>query len=167
VNQSGRFVEQRAPGVALHVSYCAIFCQSKIEYESLASLAASNGILGNDTATGPVFAIRPLNTDYGKLRILKIRVADPTRPERGDADFRLDDYEDFKAAYLSQPHFTLIERPGFEMIELYQPSMPVRAYFSNPPVEKHANLPAALAEAERRWLSKDGEVTHSDVPEMA
>lgn len=67
--------------------------------------------------------------------LLKIRKPDPTRPERGDADFTLRDYNSFKEKYLKDAeHFKLIDRGNFEMIELKDPKFDVRSYFSNIPL---------------------------------
>lgn len=68
----------------------------------------------------------------GTLPLLKIRQPDPTRPERGDADFTLSDYKAFKQWALVQPGFKVITRTNMEMIELMQPGYNVRVYFSYP-----------------------------------
>lgn len=71
---------------------------------------------------------------------MKIRQPDKTRPEQGDADFTVDNFEDFKKKYISQDHFKLIPRDGFEMIELMDNEFDVRSYFSNPPLDKQLNI---------------------------
>jgi hypothetical protein len=88
------------------------------------------------TPTGPIFLLKsPLNTAGGILRLVKIRSPDPARPQRGDADFTVPDYLAFKRQFLGNKGFSLIERPGIEMIELVDPKFDVRAYFSNPPLD--------------------------------
>ena len=119
--------EKEAP-----VNYACIFAQNKTEYEELAKIARQMGPIVQDTAMGPVFHIAPLSTVAGTLDLLKIRKPDPKRPERGDADFTVTDYDSFKKAYLGKPGFNIIKRPEMEMIELIDPSYNAIAYFSCP-----------------------------------
>ncbi len=114
------------------VNYACIFSQRAEEYEEMVKTAHELGPIVEDTAMGPVFHIAPLMTDAGALRLLKIRRPDPKRPERGDGDFTVADYEKFKKTYLGQPGFHLIKRPKMEMIELADPAFNVLAYFSHP-----------------------------------
>jgi hypothetical protein len=85
-----------------------------------------------------------ITTPAGILRVLKIRKPDPTRTERGDADFSINNYHEFKNHVLSRPGFSLIRRPKTEMIELIDNNFDVRAYFSYPPVETHDGIKEAL-----------------------
>ena len=108
---------------------------SEAEYEELISLVRRTGAtVAQETAMGPVFQIASVSTEAGDLRLLKIRRPDPKRPERGDADFTLPDYQKFKTAYLSRSGFSLIERSDMEMIELVDPAFDVIAYYSYPPL---------------------------------
>jgi hypothetical protein len=127
------------------VSWCCVFCQSDEEYSRLTIAGEGQGVLAQETHNGPVFVMPPLPTPSGSLRVFKIRQPDPTRPERGDADFASTDYEAFKAGCLGLPGFKLIRKPEFEMIELMAPGRDVRVYFSNPPVEEHSGIREALA----------------------
>jgi hypothetical protein len=122
------------------VNYACIFCQNDEQYDSLAALAQEIGKVIEETPTGPLFHIQPLDTAAGKLQLLKIRKPDATRPELGDADFTVSDYPEFKKKYLSQEGFSLIVRKNFEMIELVDPKFNVRAYFSNPPLDKQLGI---------------------------
>lgn len=114
------------------VNYACIFTHSQAEFEELRALSHQLGSLAHETSTGPVFNIAPLPTASGDLTILKIRRPDPNRPERGDADFTVSDYQRFKTTYLPTPGFSLIERENMEMIELSDPSFDVLAYYSHP-----------------------------------
>ncbi|MBI4092820.1 MAG: hypothetical protein HY420_02745 [Candidatus Kerfeldbacteria bacterium] len=114
------------------VNYACIFTQNLSEYEEMVNVARKLGPVAEDTAMGPVFHISPLTTDAGMLRLLKIRRPDPKRPERGDADFTVADYEKFKESYIGRPGFGLIKRPEMEMVELADPAFNVLAYFSHP-----------------------------------
>lgn len=123
--------EEKAP-----VNYACIFSQNDEQYASLVSATRKLGEIIEETPTGPLFHIQPLDTVAGKLRLLKIRKPDVERPELGDADFTVANYPEFKRKYLSQKGFTLIPRKNFEMIELIDSKFDVRAYFSNPPLDK-------------------------------
>ena len=127
--------EEKAP-----VNYACIFCQNDEQYNSLVAVAQEIGKIIEETPTGPLFHIQPLNTIAGKLQLLKIRKPDTTRPELGDADFTVSNYLEFKRKYLSQKGFSLIVRKNFEMIELVDPLFNVRAYFSNPPLNKQFGI---------------------------
>jgi len=127
--------EKNAP-----VNYACIFCQSDEQYDSLVTLTQEIGKVVEETPTGPLFHIQPLDTIAGKLQLLKIRKPDTTRPELGDADFTVSNYTEFKKKYLSQKGFSLIVRKNFEMIELVDPKFNVRAYFSNPPLDKQFKI---------------------------
>jgi len=122
------------------VNYACIFTQNPKEFEELLSLTAQMGRIAEQTAMGPVFQIEPLETVAGTLQLLKIRRPDPKRPERGDADFTVSNYETFKRAYLSKPGFSLITRPRMEMIELADPSYDVLAYYSHPTLSEVLRL---------------------------
>jgi hypothetical protein len=123
------------------VNYACIFSQSKGEYIELLDAAGGIGKVVDETPTGPLFQIIALKTVSGALNLLKIRVPDATRPERGDADFTVSDFQGFKERYLPKDGFKLIERgEGVEMIELMDPEFDVRAYFSNPPLDKQLGI---------------------------
>ncbi|MDD5341734.1 MAG: hypothetical protein PHI73_00115 [Patescibacteria group bacterium] len=130
-----KFVNDPAP-----VNYACIFCQNDEEYTSVINLAGQLGKVVQETKTGPLFQIAPLPTVAGNLQLLKIRKPDPTRPERGDADFTLSNYDEFKKAHLNQKGFSLIDKGNFEMIEYMEPGTAVRVYFSNPPLDKQLGI---------------------------
>lgn len=121
------------------VNYACIFCQSEEEQTSFLEEAHKLGTIIQETSSGPLFNIS-LDTVAGKLQLLKIRQPDPTRPERGDADFTVSDYPAFKEKYLNQPGFSLIKKDNFEMIELCEKDNNVRVYFSDPPLDKQLGL---------------------------
>ena len=123
-----------------HVNYACIFSQSDSEYKDLLMTAQKIGKVIEKTPTGPLFQINSLDTISGKLNLLKIRLPDSKRPERGDADFTVSDYPKFKKRYLSKKGFKLITRDNFEMIELYIPGFNARVYFSYPPLDRQFGL---------------------------
>ncbi len=122
------------------VNYACFFSQSKKEYNDLIKEAHKLGKIIEKTPTGPLFQINPLKTISGKLQLLKIRAPDSTRKEMGDADFTIAKYNTFKKKVLSKKGFSLISRTGYEMIELVDPAFDVRAYFSNPPIDRKLGL---------------------------
>ena len=122
------------------IDYCCIFSQSKEECNELEDCVQKIGRLLNKTATGNLYQINQVETECGVLRVLKIRIPDITRPEMGDIDFIIDNYDEFKEEYLQEENFKLIQRETFEMIELMDNDFNVRVYFPNPPVTKQFEL---------------------------
>ena len=129
------FVHEDAP-----VNYVCIFCQNDDEYTSFLTATQELGKIIQETPTGPVFHIKSLKTVSGILQLLKIRKPDSTRTERGDADFTLSNYEEFKKQHIGQKGFSHISRKHSEMIELMDPSFNVRVYFSHPPLDKELGI---------------------------
>jgi hypothetical protein len=127
--------EKKAP-----VNYACVFCQSDEQYKSLVTIIQKIGNIVEETPTGPLFHIQPLDTIAGSLQLLKIRKPDITRPELGDADFTVSYYPEFKKKYLSQKGFSLIVRKNSEMIELVDPKFNVRVYFSSSPLNKQLGI---------------------------
>jgi hypothetical protein len=140
VEQSTRLISKHIKAKPMPVNYVCIFSQSKPEYELLIENAGKFGKIIMQTETGPVFQITPLATSAGMLQLLKIRLPDTTRPERGDADFTAGDYAAFKKICLTKPGFKLIERTDMEMLELKDPDFNVRVYFSHPTLEEQLGI---------------------------
>lgn len=122
------------------VNYACIFSQNKEEYNELLEATRKIGNIIKETPTGLLFHIEPLKTVSGVLKLLKIRVPDPTRPELGDADFTISNFPDFEKKYLPKRGFKLIKKEDFVMIELMDSNFDVRAYFSNPPLDVQLNI---------------------------
>lgn len=123
------------------VNYACIFCQTDEQFQKIKLFANEIGKPIEETPTGPLIHLVPaIQTVAGNLHVLKVRCPDITRPELGDADFTIANYEEFKMEYLPKAGFSLIKRPDFEMIELYREGMDVRAYFSNPPIDVQLGL---------------------------
>lgn len=120
----------------LEIDYICIFSHNQEEYSKLIKHASNVGKVVDQTNTGPLFKFHtPLKTASGNAKVLKIRIPDETRPERGDVDFSTN-YEEFKKEYLSKPNFSLIKREKFEMIELKDEKYDVLVYFSSIPPSK-------------------------------
>ncbi|MBU6390495.1 hypothetical protein KGQ31_03015 [Patescibacteria group bacterium] len=114
------------------VNYACVFSRNPTEYEELVRAARELGSVAEETKMGPVFLISPIDTDAGRLQLLKIRRYDPNRLERGDADFTLSHYDKFKKEHIGVSGFRLIRRERMEMLELSDPSFNVLAYYSYP-----------------------------------
>lgn len=140
VDEAKKLKDNHTDEKSAPVNYACIFSQNKTEYQDLMNEAEKIGEVLRETKTGNIYKIDPLETPAGLLKILKIRKPDKTRPEKGDADFTVSDYQEFKKKYLSKVGFKLIERPNMEMIELIDPDFDVRAYFSNPPLDQQFGL---------------------------
>jgi len=141
VEQSTTLKNKHTTEKAAPVNYVCIFTHSQNEYDTLSKIVKERGkVVDDSTPSGPILQIPPIQTVSGAVQLLKIRKHDADHPDRGDADFTVADYNKFKATYLSKPGFKLIERNGFEMIELIDPEFEVRAYFSNPPLDKELGL---------------------------
>ncbi len=140
VSQTKEMKDKHIAGDDSNVNYAAIFSQSDKEYKDLLKAIKEIGEVILDTETGPLFKITPLNTVAGNLKLIKIRKPDESRPEKGDADFTIDDYDKFKKEFLGKEEFKLIRREDFEMIELMDSKFDVRAYFSNPPLDKQLKV---------------------------
>ena len=127
--------EDKAP-----VNYVCIFSQTEKEFDELLEIIQNMGPQVDTTSMGPIFDIGGIETKAGPLRVLKLHLPDIKRPEWGDADFTVENYEKFKKDYLSKPGFNLLIRSKFEMIELSDPTFNVLAYFSSIPVNEQLGL---------------------------
>ena len=120
----------------LPIDYLAIFSKDEQEFKNLEQLVRPLGkeVDKQTSKTGLTFLLdQPIKTHAGLLKLLKIRKPDPTRPQRGAPDFRVQDYRQFKDKYLKKSgNFTLMIREDFEMIELK--GIDVLVYFPNKPV---------------------------------
>lgn len=125
------------------VNYVCIFCQQEEEFLAFQKMAQCLWSVIKQTPTGPIFHIAPVQTISGDVHLLKIRLPDPTRPERWDADFTIEEFLAFEKTYLSDPHFTKIQKENFYMIELMDSAFDVRAYFSNPPLDQQLAIKSA------------------------
>ncbi len=140
VKEAKELKDKHTDQINAPVNYACIFSQSQEEYEKLQQLTSKFGKVIKETKSGPLFQIEPLETVAGILKILKIRNPDLTKPEKGDADFTVEDYPKFKEEVLNKEGFKLIEREYMEMIELTDKEFNVRVYFSHPPLDKQFKL---------------------------
>lgn len=136
VAQASALKNKYTTEISAPINYACIFSRSDAEYRELTEVVQTMGKVVKVTNSGSLYHIENVETVAGTLRILKIRIPDVTRPERGDADFTVSNYAIFKNEYLQKSGFKLILRPDVEMIELMEPNSAVRAYFSHPPIDR-------------------------------
>lgn len=123
------------------VNYACIFSHNFTEYKEIYTIVKEMGSIVKSTETGDLFKLYPpIRTAEGDLIILKVRKPDASRPQKGDADFNVDNYNEFKRQNLGRRNFSLITRPNFEMIEINDPEEDVLVYFSSTPVIKQLGL---------------------------
>ena len=104
------------------VDYVAIFSKNDQEFNNLMLIAETLGKeIDKETAkTGRTFLLNEsMETSAGSLSLIKVRLPDATRPQRGAPDFKIKNYIQFKDKYLqSSGNFTLMVRKDYEMIEI-------------------------------------------------
>ena len=124
VSQGLKAISDNTGESNLPVDYIGIFCKDDAEFTEIEHLLNTLGKPGDKTATksGSTFLLdEPFNTPAGPLKVLKARRPDPTRPQRGAPDFRVEDYQSFKEKYFSNggnSNFSLMIRKKYEMLEL-------------------------------------------------
>lgn len=139
VSDAERLKDKYTDRKGVPVNYACIFCHSEKEQETFLTEAGKLGKVILETSTGPIFRVQ-IETVAGKLQLLKIRKPDSTRMERGDADFTISDFDNFKNEYLKVPKFSLIKREDYEMVELSELGADVKVYFSSKPLDAEFNL---------------------------
>lgn len=118
------------------VEFACIFCQNDEEYVQFTSSIEALGKIVETTQSGFTYLLdKPIETNAGPLRLVKIRKSDSMRPERGDVDFNTN-YEEFKKKYQNNPKFEFIIRDTFEMLRLTDSDFDVMTCFSNIPKSK-------------------------------
>ena len=117
------------------IDYLAVFCKDEEEREELLNIINKIGKVVQETPTGPNYKLSsPIKTKSGEVNLVKIRNNDPKKSHRGAPYFRVNDYASFKKKYLGKENFDLIERPGFEMIEIWDPAADVLVYYPSIPL---------------------------------
>lgn len=126
--------------IPMSLDYVCIFCQNQKELQEFTAKVEKLGKVVKETETGNLYLINEKYPDENGTKIIKVRIPDETKKERGDLDFCIDDYGRYKEELLKLDCSKLIVRQDSEMIELMDKDFNARVYFSNPPVRKQLNL---------------------------
>lgn len=140
VNGGVELIKKHTSEAHLPIEFACIFCQTQKEYDELTKVIQNLGKVIQDTPTGYTYLLNdPIDTQAGKLKLVKIRKPDLTRKERGDTDFNTN-YAEFKKKYRNKTGFELVERDDFEMLRLSDSNFDVMVCFSNIPIGKTLSL---------------------------
>lgn len=136
VDRSVQLKNQFTNEKSASIEFACIFCQNKKEYVEITKEIHGLGKIVEKTPTGFTYLLDiPLDTNSGKLRLIKIRKPDPGRKERGDVDFNTN-YQRLKEKYTNDPKFEQVKRTTFEMLRLSDPNFDVMVCFSDTPKSK-------------------------------
>ncbi len=121
------------------IDYAAIFPASKDEYILLMDKLQQEGTPVKVAPTGTVFRLKePIKTPQGEVSLVRIRIYDPDKSQRGYIDYQIDDYERFKKKYLALGTVSITHsRDGVEM--LMAENKEVIVYFPEIPLGKTLN----------------------------
>lgn len=104
------------------IDYVSIFSKDDDEFKNLELVAETMGVQVDkeNIKTGKTFLLdKSIETSAGELKLVKIRIPDATRTQRGAPDFKIPNYMQFKEKYLqTSGNFTLMTRKDYEMIEI-------------------------------------------------
>lgn len=125
----------------LILDYVDIFPKSEEERISLQEVLNKLGSEICKTKTGPTYLLsKPLPTKFGPLKLVRVRIYDKQKKQKGAPDFEVKNYKKFKEKYLKKQCFHLIERPKYEMIELNVKNSNVLIYFPNETLSESLGL---------------------------
>ncbi|MFA5333150.1 MAG: hypothetical protein WC376_01505 [Candidatus Nanoarchaeia archaeon] len=111
----------------LLIDFVDIFPKDEVERKKLLEEIKKVSKLIDSVKTGEIFRLNiPIKTIYGPLNLIKIRIYDETRTQRGAPDFKVNNYEFFKKKY---NNLKVIIRKEYEMIEFKTEK--VLIYFPN------------------------------------
>lgn len=135
-NKSKELKDTLLDTISAPIEFACIFCQSQEEYYSYVYSIKSLGRVVEQTKMGDTYFLdKPIFTNAGTLRFVKVRKLDSQRPEQGDADFNTD-YDQFSIRYKNDSRFELVERENFKYLRYSDPNFDVMACFSNIPKSK-------------------------------
>lgn len=122
VAQGVSAIQSNIPWTDASIDYVAIFSKNDDEFNQLEKIAETlwKEIDKENIKTGRTFLLNEaFHTSAGDLSLLKIRKPDPTRPQRGAPDFKVQEYQKIKDTYLqSSWNLTLMMRKEYEMVEI-------------------------------------------------
>lgn len=114
-----------------------IFARDENDFTQLNLLLGTFGTKVHQKETGSIYKLHEaLPTSFGPLHFIKTRIRDVQKPFLGAPDFIVQNFAEFKKEFLEKENFTLIERPEYEMIELWDTDYKVLLYFPNSSIGK-------------------------------
>lgn len=136
VQKSDELKKKLPEVISASVEFACIFCQTEEEYNKFVKEITPLGKIVERTPKGNTYLLNnAIQTVSGPLRFVKVRMPDPLRSERGDADFNTN-YEEFNKKYKDDPRFELVERKNFKYLRYSNPDYNVMACFSDIPKSK-------------------------------
>jgi len=107
-----------------------IFPKDKNEKEKLTKEIQKISKKISSTNTGNIYYLdNSILTKFGPLSLIKIRIVDKNKTQRGAPDFKVKNYSNFKKKYLNKKGFKLIIRKDYEMLEFQGKNLLI--YFPN------------------------------------
>ncbi len=105
------------------VDFVNIFSRDDTEFSELLTCLKdiAQPTTTHTEGTGITFRFSdPISTSAGLLQWVRLRKADPRRPQRGGLDFKVENYEAFKKECFAKNSgdYGLIMRTGFELVEI-------------------------------------------------
>lgn len=122
------------------IDYAAIFPRSKDEYNLLMERLQQEGKPVKVVPTGTVFRTKEsAKTPQGEVSLVRVRIYNPDKSQRGYVDYQVDDYERFKKRYLASGAVSVVHnQDGVEMLTaeneeviVYFPEIPLGKTLEN------------------------------------
>ncbi len=129
VESANVLIQQYIPE-ELALDYVDIFPTSEKEGIELINELEKAGKKICRSHIGQVYLLdTPIKTQYGLLKLVRVRAYDKERNQRGAPDFKVKNYDQFKAKCRGKDYFNLIDRTDYEMLELNIEGSNVLVYF--------------------------------------
>ena len=127
---------EKVVGATFPISSLTVFSHYEEEFENLKIILESLGDITGDTNGPRVKLHEPRSIGQHTITYLRVRKPDIYRSQVGCVDFDVSDYHQFKSSHLADfpQNLRLIERPDYELIELFDPNHDVLGYILSEPV---------------------------------
>lgn len=127
--------------IGLDADYLCVFPKSEKEYNKFDSIIKTLGKTVQQNEEGDwVWLDKPIETEYGLIKMLRIHKFAPEKKCIGYADYKAIDYDNFKSKYLGREGFKLMKHPTFEMVELKDDGFDVCVYIPDTPLTQDLKL---------------------------
>ncbi len=116
----------------IEIDFADIFPKSEMERKEISTFLNENAKLMEKDNKGEFYLLNdPVETKYGILEIVKLRIFDEHKKKRGTMDFKCNDYNSIKAIIKDRENVYIIHREFDELIEI--PIQDNYIYISNKP----------------------------------